>query len=207
MTPPISTSLPRLDALILSSPYLRRTLMPEGSLSHPYRVHHYRHTLVLHDVKGKRATFHRAQEIEFVQSDVQGIVDSLWGDGITIAAYDQDAGEIAETFRDEGRRHLVLGLKRPMDRGDALTFQIRRLAMEAFTKSTEWFETLVDRPVQRVTSTIVFPKGRPCQFATLDYQGRIVPLSVATLPNGQTIVTFDTDNALANVPYTIRWRW
>jgi hypothetical protein len=207
-TPPSNRIVtPRIDALILSSPHLHRKILPEGLVTSPYEILDYRHTLVLHDAKGQKATFHPTQQIRFLQTGVSGILDHAWGDGVVITSYHNDAGQLEDSLRDAGQRHLVIGLKRTMRRGDRLTFRVARQAMEGFTEDNEWFESTIDRPVRRVRSTIVFPVERPCQQAALDQSGQKIELPIVRLGTGRTVVSFRTDRAQADTPYTILWTW
>src|SRR5262245_48042183 len=98
--------------LILGSPRLRRALLPQGIRISPYDVLDYRATLVLHDVKGAKATFHRTQKVRFLQDGVRAILDHAWGDGILLTHYEHSAGPLEDSFMDHGRRHLVIDLKR-----------------------------------------------------------------------------------------------
>src|SRR5450830_831649 len=120
---------PRIYALILTSPRLRKILLPGGLLTSPYEILDYQATLFLHDPKGIKATFQRTERIRFLQDGVAGIMDHFWGDGVALTSYRNDAGVLADSFRDEGHRHLVIGLDRPMGRGEELGFQVARTAM------------------------------------------------------------------------------
>src|SRR5687768_6971143 len=122
--PPIVS--PRIYALILGSPRLRRQLLPQGLSCSPYRVLDYHQTLILADPKGTRAVFRRTQRIQFQQDGVAAILDHFWGDGVALAEYRTTVGTLKDSFRDDGRRHLVLELKRPMARGEILEFTIER---------------------------------------------------------------------------------
>jgi hypothetical protein len=207
-TTPSATRLPsKIDALILTSSELKRKIFPEGLATSPYEILDYQHTLVLHDPDGRQASFLRRQQIRFLQAGVSGILDHAWGDGVVITSYRNDAGRLEESIREAGQRHLVIGLKRVMHRGDRLTFRVERDAMEGFTQSEEWFESTIDRPVWRVRATIVFPKKRPCQKATIDQDGRQLVLPIVRVRSGQIVVGFRTEHAQADTPYRIRWTW
>src|SRR5215213_6940424 len=110
--PPESTLIvsPRIYALILSSPRLKRLLLPEGLICSPYKVLDYDMALTLEDEKGSEAVFRRRQRIQFQQDGVGAILDHFWGDGITAAAYSTTAGRIIDSFKDGTRRHLVIQL-------------------------------------------------------------------------------------------------
>src|SRR5687768_14877240 len=97
---------PKIYSLILTSPRLKRLLLPEGLLCSPYAVLDYDMTLTLTDESGAEAILRRRQRIQFQQDGVSAILDHFWGDGIIAAAYATTAGRIIDTFKDGARRHL-----------------------------------------------------------------------------------------------------
>ncbi|TAK28811.1 MAG: hypothetical protein EPO21_21895 [Chloroflexota bacterium] len=99
---PISVVSPKIYAAIGSSSRLKRMLLPEGLIKSPYEILNYESTLTLHDPRGMRATVKRRQEVRFLQEGVAGILDHVWGDGVTLTYYHNDAGKLADSFRDEG---------------------------------------------------------------------------------------------------------
>jgi hypothetical protein len=198
---------PSIYALILTSPKLKGMLLPEGLATSPYEILDYQATLTLEDPKGMKATFHRTQEIRFLQDGVAGVLDHFWGDGVALTSYHNSAGLLKDSFRDQGQRHLVIDLKRSMLRGETLSFNVIREAMAGFTKDDEWVETTVDHPTKRLSRNIIFPKERPCQSATLHSDRGEVPLPIIKLPQGNTLIHFKIDRPLMNTSYTVRWSW
>ena len=110
---------PNIYSLIATSPRLRRMLLPEGILASPYEVLDYDATLTLGDTKGIKADFQRTETVRFLQSGVAGILDHVWGDGVALTYYHNEAGNLEDSFNDQGRRHLVIGFKRAMRRGES----------------------------------------------------------------------------------------
>jgi hypothetical protein len=202
-TPIIS---PRIFALILTSPRLSKQLVPEGLVTSPYRILDYHATLILEDSTGSVATFERTQRVQFQQDGVSAVMDHLWGDGV-LTHYENTLGELTDTFKEDGRRHLVLGLPRPMARGEVVEFQVRRTAMASFTKSEEWLETTLVHPIMGLSPGIIFPKTRPCQQARLQVGDREVRLRVIALAGGRTLVRAEIAQPEAHTPYIIRWSW
>jgi hypothetical protein len=182
-------------------------LLPQGLVSSPYEILDYDVTLILHDRRGARATFRRRQEVRFLQDGVGGMLDHAWGHGVLVTNYQTDAGSLEDTIRDEDRRHLVLGFKRRMARGERLAFQVERTAMVGFTEGHEWTGTTLDHPSQRLASRIVFPKSRPCWQATLMFEGTKIVLPAKRLASGRTLVQFAISRPRAYTPYTVRWHW
>lgn len=195
-------------AAILTSPRLRTLLLPEGTHTSPYEVLDYTATLTLHDPKGLRATFARRQRVRFLQDGVAGLLDHVWGDGVPFTDYQHDAGSLIDRVRDGDTRHLVIGLPAAMRRDDTLTFSVTRQAMAAFTTTDEWLETTVDHPIRRLTCVVLFPAGRPCHHALLDYgQKRTLALPVYRLHDGRTVLQLRIATPKAHRPYLLRWHW
>ena len=194
-------------AAILTTPYLRRLLLPAGLLPSPYAALEYHATLFLHDAGGVRATFARQQTVRIQQTGVGAILDHAWGDGVLLTDYQTDAGSLVTTLRDGDHRHLVLALRQPLALGTAFTFRIRRTAMVAFTRADEWLTTTVDHPIGRLTKRVVFPVDRPCQQARLVGRAGDQPLPVQRLADDRTVITVVLPQAQAHHPYTVRWSW
>src|SRR5205085_11087748 len=106
----------RLTTLILSSPRLRKLLLPGGLIRSPYQVLDYQGTLILRDKKGTVASFERRQVVQFQQDGVGAILDHFWGTGVGLTQYTTTAGVLKESFRDQGKRHLLIALARKMAR-------------------------------------------------------------------------------------------
>jgi hypothetical protein len=206
-SPPPPVLTPALYGLILASPRLRRRLLPQGLLTSPYEVLSYKASPVLEDTEGMHATLVRRERIRFLQDGVSAILDHVWGDGIVVTSYKTTAGTIEGSLRDEGRRHLVIGLRRPMRRGEVFEFEVTRSLAAGLTKGEEWLETAIDHPVRLLTCNVVFPKGRPCQRVSLDDGRSEVSLPIVRAPNGQTLAHFTKHLPSAHVAYALRWTW
>jgi hypothetical protein len=197
----------RLTALILSSPRLRKLLLPSGLIRSPYKILDYQGTLILRDKKGAVASFERRQVVQFQQDGVGAILDHFWGAGVGLTAYTTTAGVLKESFRDQGKRHLLIELARKMARGERFAFTVQRAAQEVFTLPEGWVETLIDHPIVRLSQTIVFPQARPCQSAELVYRGETFPLHVMTTAAGGTQLSVRIGRPEQHTSYLIRWRW
>jgi hypothetical protein len=173
----------------------------------PYEVLQYVGTLVLHDRRGARATFHRSQRIRFRQNGVSAILDHAWGDGILLTNYQNTAGSLGDSIKEQGRRHLVIELKRAMANGEILDFTVRRDVMEMFLEREGWVETLLDHPVQHVRRTVVFPRGRRPYHASLAVGDKVVPLPIRRRADGRSFVEVVIEKPLAHTSYTVRWTW
>lgn len=192
---------------ILSSDRLQRAILPDGLISSPYEILDYRVSLTLHDSAGAHATFERTQRIRFLQDGVSAILDHAWGDGVLLTHYNNTAGTLEDSFKDQGKRHLVIALKRAMGKGETLDFDVTRTSMVGFTQPEEWQETTIDHPINHLSCRTVFPKERPCREATLHCDGFQVPLPVLQQPDGRTFVRCEVLRPKSHLPYTVRWSW
>lgn len=197
---------PKVYALILASPRLKRLLLPEGFICSPYQVLDYEMTLTLEDTRGSAAVLRRRQRVQFQQDGVAAILDHFWGDGILVG-YQTSAGRVIDSFKDGTRRHLVIELKQPMARGQILEFTVERRVLETFFGTEGWEETTIDHPIRHLSRTIQFPQARPCQMAHLEQLGQVRPLHVFTTPAGATELKVRIPKARTDTPYIIRWTW
>lgn len=204
---PIDVVSPELYGLILSSSRLKQRLLPGGLTSSPYEVLTYDASLTIHDTEGLRGTFARAQKIRFLQDGVSAILDHLWGEGVLLTHYDNTAGTLEDSFKDQGKQHLLIALERAMATGETLAFEVTRTAMVSFIEPEEYLETIIDHPIRQLSQVISFPKARPCQSASLFCDGLEVPLPVLRQPDGWTVVRCEVLRPMSHLPYTIRWAW
>ena len=204
---PVDVVSPKVYGLILDSESLRSRLLPEGLIGSPYEILDYRATLVLNDPEGRQATFRRTQQVRFLQDGVAAILDHFWGDGVQLVDYRNTAGSISDSFKDAGRRHLVIDLEHSMGRGELLTFSVERTAMVGFTAADEWLETTIDHPIRRLTRTIIFPHDRPCRSARLVVGEQVLPLKVKRTRDGRGWLQVRIPNPKPDTPYTIHWSW
>lgn len=197
----------RVYGRLLASRRLRRQLFPGGLTASPYEILDYQGVLTLLDPEGRWVIFRRTQTVRFLQDEVSSILDHLWGDGISLAAYHHSAGQLAESIRDGDRRHLVIDLQRPMRRGETLVFEVERTAMVGFTEQNEWLETTIDHPIRQLGQQIIFPKARPCRRAELVVADLVIPLNPATGTDGRTTLRYSVPSPESHTPYLVRWRW
>ena len=193
--------------LILSSQHLHEMLLPEGPLRSPYEILDYDATLILHDQRGARATFHRTQQIRFLQDGVAGLLDHAWGAGVLVTNYRHSAGKLEDSFKDQGTRHLVVSLPKATQRGEQLRFQVSREVMEAFTSDIGSVETAIDHPVLQLRRAIIFPRSRPVHQAMAQVAGKQWVLPITHLADGRTLVRLEVRNPRAYTTYTVRWSW
>jgi len=198
---------PRGYAWILGDPWLRRALIPGGLLTSPYEILDYRSVLTLHDPQGMRATFAREQYVRFLHDGVAAVLDHAWGHGVLATDYENSAGRLEGSYKDDGWRHFVVALRHRMGRGDVLQLRVRREARAGFLESEGWLESTMDHPIAELSPSILFPKDRPCLSASLEAGASRMRLPAFRLRDGRTAVHVRIPHPRPFVRYTIRWLW
>lgn len=209
-TLPITTSdviSPALYARILTDANLVGRLLPHGLLGSPYEVLNYTSIVTLDDPEGMHATIERHERIRFLQEGVSAILDHAWGDGVVMTSYQTNVGHVEGSLRDAGKRHLVLGLRRPAHRGEIVEFAVERKLVAAVTQNEEWLETVIDHPVRQIACTVRFPQARPCKQASLVTSDREMIVPVIKESKDVTVVQFHQFFPKPHAPYTLRWSW
>lgn len=196
-----------LDALDLWS-NLRDRLIYHGM----YQILDYHSTLDLADATGEKATISRRQVIHFLQDNVVAIHDHAWGDGKLFAKYKCRPGVPVDFYQDGSKHNVLISLRETKNRGDVMEFLVERAIASGFLSSAEWLETEVDHLTSRLQLTIRFPKGRPCQRATLTRKNANKTAAVdekhfKTLVSGRQELSLTINRPKLHECYTIKWDW
>lgn len=186
---------------------LDKCLAPEGMEHSPYRVLSYHSVISFDSPAGQYALVRRTQRVRFLQHDVRAVLDHVWGDGVPIAHYDHNSGQLEDTFVDRGIRHLVIGLLRRAQRGDVRTFQVEQLAIAGFAAADEWLETKIDHPTDVLSREVRFPIERPCRWAELHAGPVRMIIPVRRGRDGRTRIRFRVYRPVENLSYCLHWRW
>ena len=116
-------------------------------------------------------------------------------------------------FYEDGSRHNVLiSLRKTMNRGDVLNLRIRRLIRKGLLKPPWWLETEIDHLMKHLRLSIIFPKERLCQEASITRKStqRTMPLGAQHfrfLRDGRQQLTWETKAPRLQDLYTIKWVW
>ena len=120
-----------------------------------------------------------------------------WGDGQLFVGYRVTPGRVADRFRVGSRYHALISLRTTKHRGDILTYRVRQRIVGGLLAREEWLEAEVDHPTHQLELTIVFPKGRSCQKASVVQEGTnerilLTRRSVSRRRDGREIHTWST---------------
>jgi len=135
------------------------------------------------------------------------VLDHAWGHGILASDYENSAGRLEGSYKDEQWHHFVVALRRRMGRGDVLQFRVRREARAGFLQPEGWLESTMDHPIAELRPSVVFPKDRPCRWAVLEAGAKSMRLRIHRYRDGRTAVHVRIPRPRPFVRYTIRWRW
>ena len=177
-----------------------------------YEVLSHHTTLELLGPRGNEAIVRRNQTVRFLQNHVAAITDHAWGDGEIFAEYDCSPGKPADFFQDGSRHTVLISLREIKNRGDELTFEIRRRIVGGFREVSESWETDVYHRIRRLSVTIVFPKSRPCSKATVIQHSTSKTVVLGNehfryLQDGRQELRWVLRRPTLHDRYTLRWRW
>ena len=169
-------------------------------------------TLELLEPRGNEAIVRRTETVRFLQNHVAAITDHAWGDGEIFAEYDCSPGKPADFFQDGSRHTVLISLREIKNRGDELTFEIRRRIVGGFREVSESWETDVYHRIRHLSVRIVFPKTRPCSRATVTQRSTSKTVALGWkhlefLRDGRQRLVWEMRNPRLHDRYSIKWRW
>jgi hypothetical protein len=132
-----------------------------------YEILRYQVTLALLDGVGNEAVLERRERVRFLQDNVITLYDHAWGDGQMFVGYRVSPGRVADRFRVGSRYRTLISLRETKNRGDLLSYRVRRRIVGGFTHDEEWLEVEVDHPTRDLSVAVTFPKERHCRSAWL----------------------------------------
>ena len=177
-----------------------------------YEILEYNSTLDLVDPKGKVAFFRRRQKVKFLQNNIMVFQDHAWGDGEIFADYKCSPGVVVDRYKEGDRWNILISLRETKSRGDITDFFIERTVKNGFLQANEWWQVEVWYKTQRLTLSLIFPKGRHCQRALLqtrsDNRSTILDQpQFHLLPDGRQLLRWEAINPAQAEVYTLRWQW
>jgi hypothetical protein len=177
-----------------------------------YEVLEHDTTLELCDSKGNLAKVTRQQTVRFLQDHVVAFTDYAWGDGQALAEYRCQPGVPVDVYDDGAKKTILISLRETKSRGDVLRFHIQRKIVAGFCGREEWWETEVYHRIRRLRAAIIFPKGRPCQHATLAQRSKNSATKLGKrhfcfLKDGRQRLTWEIRRPKLHDRYTIKWVW
>jgi hypothetical protein len=177
-----------------------------------YEVLAYEARLELKDAKGKKAIFHKRQQVRFLQDHIIAFQDQAWGDGDIFADYKCSPGVPVDRYREGHRWQVLISLRGSKNRGDVEVFHIRREIRDGFVQDTEDFQTEINHTTRHLSVSVVFPRSRSPKRVTLIEQNSgksqvLGPPHRLTLPDGRQQVIWRTGKPRLYEAYIMRWQW
>jgi hypothetical protein len=168
--------------------------------------------LELGDPQGESALYKKRQRVKFLQDHVIAFQDFAWGDGRVLADYRCSPGVVVDRYKNGDRWNVLISLRETKSRGDNEDFHIQRRIIRGFTKNEEWWQLEMQHETRWLKLSIIFPKRRPCQRAVLfeKTRNRVTVLnseSLANLPDGRQVLTWEKTRPKRFETYTIKWCW
>lgn len=184
----------------------------EDLQAHLYEILWYDATLTLSDPAGHEALLERRQRIRFLQNGVVALYDHAWGDGKIFEGYRVTPGKVVDRFQVGHRFHTLIALRETKNRGDEMTYRVRRRILDGFLQPQEWLETEIDHPTAQLRLSVIFPKERPCVSVSIvrASDGHRLPLPQSAVKQGEdgrVTLTYSLDEPQLGERYAIHWRW
>lgn len=189
-----------------------RRLMQRYNHEGLYEILEYDTLLELLDSRGKKAIFKKRQRIKFLQDYISTFQDYAWGDGEIFADYQCSPGVVVDRYKEGDRWNILISLRETKNSGDIEEFYIERTALNGFTQPSELLQTEIRHRTKRLKVSVIFPKIRRCQRATLLQRSRnksrvLGPEDLTTLPDGRQRLTWEASKIKRFEVYTLKWQW
>ncbi len=177
-----------------------------------YDILAYDAMLELHSPDGEEASITRHQVIRFLQNNVVAIHDHAWGDGELFAEYHCQPGMPVDFYEDGAKHNVLISLREAKNRGDVMELWIQRVIRGGFREAPWWLETEIDHLTKNMKLSVIFPKDRLCQQATMTRKTtkKTTPLGdqyFTFLRDGRQQLTWESKHPKLHDLYTIKWLW
>lgn len=175
-----------------------------------YEVLEHAVRLELKDDRGKKAVYHKDQNVRFIQDNVIAYQDKAFGAGNIFADYKCSPGEVVDRYREGHRYRVLISLRATKNRGDIENFHIERTITDGFTRAEEDVQTDIDHRTYHFSIGVIFPKSRPPKDATLIEQNanRATPLDhTQVLADGRIQIVWETSRPRLYESYILAWHW
>lgn len=177
-----------------------------------YEVMNYEMQLVLHDTKGKNATYRKQQEVRYLQNNVIAYHDQAWGDGKILKAFRCSPGKSVDRYRLGHRTLTLISLRKIRNRGDKENIIIEWDMKSTFTRKVEEWTTSVSHRTKKLKINVIFPLNRPPLKMSMVEVNRGIETSLGQdhltqLPDGRWQVSWKMNKPHLYEDYTMRWEW
>jgi hypothetical protein len=197
--------------LVLQAWQLLKKISAEQSVG-LYEVLDFDHALEIHDFGGKKAIYHKHQEVRFLQDFVPIYLDQAWGLGDIFADYRCSPGVPVDRYREGDKHRVLISLRETKRRGDKLNISITRTVHNGFKINPGWSVTDISHRTKHLRTSVTFPKARHCKQADLikENAGRVTslgPENMEILPDGRQRIFWETKKPVLFETYTLKWIW
>lgn len=177
-----------------------------------YEVLEYESTLMLNDLKGKRATFKKRKKIRYLQDNIIAYQDYAWGDGEILLNYRTSRGKPVDQHRSGYKTYILLSLREVKNRGDFDEFNIQWDIRQGFLTKDGYWATDVSQRTKHIKVHVIFPKSRPPLRLSVEDSNRkrtriLGAEAKKRLPDGRWRVTWETIKPRLYEVYVLRWIW
>lgn len=193
----------------VASEYLEALIDRLTRNSNAYEVKDFRASLEILDAKGRRAVLTKQQRVRFLRDNVTSYNDYGWGSGDTFASHRAHPGHIVERRRVGPRFRSVVLLPEPQNRGDELTWSVRRLVRNSLADRHNWLEVEIYHKTRRAELRLTLPRARPIIAVRIVDRRREATNHVParTLADGRIQARWTVSAPQVGDRYTLEWDW
>ena len=138
--------------------------------------------------------------------------DQAWGDGEILLNYGCTPDTPVDRYRSGYKTRILISRREVKNRADADEFNIEWDIHQGFLRRTEQWETHIKHPTRHLRISVVFPKSRPPQRATIIEANRqrthnLGRSAQVLLPDGRWQVTWKTRQRRLYENCILEWEW
>lgn len=177
-----------------------------------YDVLEHKVKLELQDPTGEVASYDKWQKICFTQNNVVAIQDRIWGVGDIFAAYTCSIGKVVDRYKEGHLYHVLISLRKTMNKGDIEMVHIRRIIRGGFTLDHEDLQTEINHRTHKISVKVIFPaQRRPKDLCLIEQNTkRVIPLGqdhCYELHDGRFAVCWEKQWPRLFEAYIVSWDW
>jgi len=185
-----------------------RGLAAEGM----YEVLEYESTLELRDKRGERAFVHKHEKVRYLQDNIIAYQDEAWGDGEILLNYRCSPGIPVDWYRPGKKTYILISLREVKNRGDLDEFHMTWEMLHSFLRPEELWEAAINHRMRRFKLQVIFPRSRLPIRASLTEETTRKTYALGKdaqvqLPDGRSLIFWETDRPRLHETYGLAWEW
>lgn len=173
----------------------------ESSELYQYETLSYEARLRMLDREGAAAIYERRQKIRVRAQRLSVFLDRVWGEGVLFRDYWTDGLDILEATRTRSGWVVVLQLRREYRRGESLEIRTERRITAGFTRSEEYWGSVMFAPTRFLDLQIV-SRRRMRQPAL-----SIPRTAGVALQKQRSSLILHAKRPVVHAPYRVDWAW